>query len=96
VRGKDVIHTVGPIGENADKLASCYKRSLDLARQHQLRTIVRCNPRIRSASSGTLRLAWTRVLCPVVPQAFPCISTGIYGYPQQAGTSGTKMTMRIP
>jgi len=53
-RGEDVIHTVGPIGENADKLASCYKRSLDLARQHQLRTIVRSNIRMWYTSSGAL------------------------------------------
>jgi O-acetyl-ADP-ribose deacetylase (regulator of RNase III) len=41
---KQVIHTVGPVwhegtkGE-ADTLASCYRRSLEVAREHQLRTV---------------------------------------------------------
>lgn len=51
-----VIHTVGPIysGKYTDKklLQDCYWNSLNLAREHGIRSI-----------------------------AFPCISTGIYGYP---------------
>ena len=53
-----VIHTVGPVyrtgiqGE-ADLLRSCYRQSLRLAAQHEVRTI-----------------------------AFPCISTGVFGYPK--------------
>lgn len=52
-----VIHTVGPVWRGGshgepDLLACCYRNSLDIAAQNNLRTI-----------------------------AFPCISTGAYGYP---------------
>ncbi|KAI8318383.1 Appr-1-p processing domain protein [Martensiomyces pterosporus] len=52
---KHVIHTVGPIGEKPDLLASAYRNSLDVAKRNGVRTI-----------------------------AFPCISTGVYGYPAEA------------
>jgi O-acetyl-ADP-ribose deacetylase len=54
---KWVIHTVGPVwsggGRDEDLLlTSCYRNSLALAEEHQIKTI-----------------------------AFPCISTGVYGFP---------------
>nr|WP_295378381.1 O-acetyl-ADP-ribose deacetylase [Pseudoxanthomonas sp.] len=56
---RHVIHTVGPVWRGGDHgeaalLASCYRRSLQLARTHRLRSI-----------------------------AFPCISTGVFGFPAE-------------
>ncbi|XP_023575900.1 O-acetyl-ADP-ribose deacetylase MACROD2 [Octodon degus] len=57
---KHVIHTVGPIarghinGSHKEDLANCYKSSLKLAKENNLRSV-----------------------------AFPCISTGIYGFPNE-------------
>ncbi|XP_063852371.1 macro domain-containing protein PG1779-like [Scylla paramamosain] len=50
-----IIHTVGPVGERPALLESCYRRSLQIAMENNLRTV-----------------------------AFPCISTGVYGYPGEA------------
>ena len=56
---KHVIHTVGPVWGGGtrgadDSLASCYRRSLEVAVENGVKTI-----------------------------AFPCISTGVYGFPQE-------------
>ncbi|XP_066851438.1 ADP-ribose glycohydrolase MACROD2 isoform X6 [Anser cygnoides] len=56
----DVIHTVGPIARgyltdtHKENLANCYKSSLKLAKENNIRSL-----------------------------AFPCISTGIYGFPNE-------------
>jgi O-acetyl-ADP-ribose deacetylase len=54
-----VIHTPGPVwggGERGEDelLAACYRRSLEVAVEHGVKTV-----------------------------AFPCISTGVYGFPQE-------------
>jgi len=59
LKARHVIHTVGPVWREGkfnepQLLANCYRNSLRLALEHQLKTV-----------------------------AFPCISTGIYGYPAE-------------
>jgi len=67
---KFVIHTVGPYWEGGDNgesklLASCYRRSLEVAAQ-----------------------------CGAASVAFPCISTGIYGYPIEHASKLAVNTVR--
>lgn len=68
---RHVIHTVGPVWRGGDHdeaalLASCYRRSLQLARAHRLRSI-----------------------------AFPCISTGIFGFPGEPAARIAVDTVRV-
>lgn len=65
-----VIHAVGPVwrgGEHGEpqSLASCYRRALETAGAHGLRSI-----------------------------AFPCISTGVYGYPFEPAARIALATVR--
>ena len=67
---KHVIHTVGPVWQGGTRgeaalLASCYRRSLQLAQAYALRSI-----------------------------AFPCISTGIYGFPFEPAARIAVTTVR--
>lgn len=68
---KFVIHTVGPVwrgglhGE-AQLLASCYKRSIEVAANAGVKTI-----------------------------AFPCIGTGVYGYPFEPAAQIAIATVRV-
>jgi O-acetyl-ADP-ribose deacetylase (regulator of RNase III) len=63
LKARFVVHTVGPIWSGGEQdepklLASCYRRSLQLAEAAKVQSI-----------------------------AFPCISTGVYGYPKPAAAS---------
>jgi O-acetyl-ADP-ribose deacetylase (regulator of RNase III) len=65
-----VIHTVGPVWDGGSQgegraLASCYRRSLEVAAEHACTTV-----------------------------AFPCISTGVYGYPMEHAAAVALETVR--
>jgi O-acetyl-ADP-ribose deacetylase (regulator of RNase III) len=70
LKAKHVIHTVGPVwhggkSNEPELLASCYRRSLEIAVANDLSSI-----------------------------AFPCISTGAYGYPPEAAAEIAVNTVR--
>jgi O-acetyl-ADP-ribose deacetylase (regulator of RNase III) len=67
---RHIIHTVGPVWRGGDQgepelLASCYRKSMELAHGLGLQSI-----------------------------AFPCISTGIYGYPVELAAQNALTTVR--
>ena len=72
---KAIVHAVGPrvsgpvTDEHRQQLASSYMRSLDAVVQHGLTSIVR--------QCSCLKASF-------ILQAFPCISTAIYGFPNEA------------
>nr|XP_057919977.1 ADP-ribose glycohydrolase MACROD1 isoform X2 [Doryrhamphus excisus] len=86
---KYVIHTVGPIAQGgvgeAEKnaLRACYSNSLRNATENNLRSV--------QAQGETTQII-DRVF--FVPQAFPCISTGIYGYPPEEAVHEALATVR--
>lgn len=80
---KHVIHTVGPVystsnvESKASLLASCYSKSLHLAVEHSLKHIV---------SDALVSVLATSFYIASCYQAFPSISTGVYGYPVEDAT----------
>ena len=68
----DVIHTVGPRGEKQDVLRSCYRRCFEVLLENNLKTIVSCIEFCHFCQF---------LNCDSYSQAFPCISTGIFGKP---------------
>ena len=67
---KYVIHTVGPVWDGGDQseaqlLASCYRRSLEIAKAQDIKSL-----------------------------AFPCISTGAYGFPNETAAQIAISTVR--
>ena len=67
----DILHAVGPVGEQETKLGNCYQTCLSLALEHKIRSLV------SDSLYSWITSNWVTVLC---VQAFCCISTGIYGW----------------
>ena len=80
-----IIHTVGPVWHGggrheAARLAAAYANSLRLAAAH-----------LAAAYANSLRLAAAHHVRSI---AFPCISTGIYGYPAKEAATIALNTVR--
>ena len=54
----DVLHTVGPIGENSKALKSCYSTCLEVAAKYNLKTIVFCG----ISTGGYIKLSCETIL----------------------------------
>ncbi|KRX25140.1 O-acetyl-ADP-ribose deacetylase MACROD2 [Trichinella nelsoni] len=67
---KYVIHTVGPTDGNPETLKSCYKNCFDICSKKALKSIV-------------MKIDVSYKLCVNLKifKAFPCVGTGIYGFP---------------
>ena len=49
----DIIHTVGPIGENRQKLEKCYKRCMEVAKENDVKSIVSISLIVQFKGPGT-------------------------------------------
>uniref|UniRef100_A0A8C9RG78 Mono-ADP ribosylhydrolase 2 n=1 Tax=Scleropages formosus TaxID=113540 RepID=A0A8C9RG78_SCLFO len=91
---KYVIHTVGPVARGhvgkaqKELLSQCYQNSLALVKEHGLRSVSEERiedtahaSRWHSNGSRGRRKRATRTV--PYTKAFPCISTGIYGFPNE-------------
>ncbi|EFO93762.1 hypothetical protein CRE_12784 [Caenorhabditis remanei] len=72
----EIIHTVGPqvygsvTDEKRDNLIACYRTSLDIAIENGMKSVVGA-------------ISEKQLLNNLISQAFCCISTGVYGYPNE-------------
>uniref|UniRef100_A0A4W5JQ50 Macro domain-containing protein n=1 Tax=Hucho hucho TaxID=62062 RepID=A0A4W5JQ50_9TELE len=81
---------MGEVGEEErSRLRDCYHHSLQKATDTKLRTVVGGGKRWKGYYHQSVVLH-----CVLCPQAFPCISTGIYGYPPEQAVHVALETVR--